>query len=119
MLNPARMPDGNTAALARHEAEESRREQFVDQAQQRRAALVSEFIADDGAKHDDRLKELLADLAGGDGEFLHALQRGDLARMRKLFLDHVDFYDGDEIVQDAADALENHVPCRCRGECCC
>lgn len=119
MTTIAEMPDGNTAALRKYEADQYRRDSLLDRAESRRKELVEDFFNDEQAKNDDKLQETLADLVAGDSEFLHALQRGDLPRMRKLMVDAVDAAYGDEIVDKYAQALEEDRPCRCRGDCTC
>lgn len=91
------MIDGNTAALKRKMA------QVMAEADRKR--LVAKCAADLSGKNDSRLRDYLADLAAEDGEFLHALQRGDVARMQSLFRDAVDFRCGDDLVNDEANRL--------------
>ncbi len=98
------MADGATAALRIKMRDDDRAEEFMVMAQADRKRLVSEYINDQ--KNDSRLRDYLADLAAEDGEFLHALQRGDSARMQKLFSDAIDFRVGDELVDAEAHRLE-------------
>lgn len=113
------MPDGNTAALRSHESGQDRNDTLLDRAEAERAALIETFMLDEHSKNESKLTETLADLAGGDTEFLHALQRGDLPRMRKLFLDAIDVTFGDDIVDDRAQEIGEERPCQCRGDCTC
>jgi len=98
------MPDGNSAALARYERDQARGERAMDEAQAERAELVKDFIY--STKHESDVLSTLADLAGGDAEFLHALQRGDAVRMMKLLRDAVDKYHGDDLVDERAHEIQ-------------
>lgn len=126
------MPDGNTAALRVYEAEQARGQKFQDAAERDRERLVFEKLADMKA---DELAELMSGI--NDPEMNTCLQRivvaqrGQLderdretivsaaCRISKLLLDNVDFVYGDELVEKQANAIEEHVPCQCRGDCTC
>lgn len=112
------MPDGNTVALRQYEAHMDADDQLMTIASAKRRELVAGFIADMSGKNDAALRDYLADLAAEDGEFLHALQRGDLTRMQALFRDAVDFRRGDDLVDAELQLLKAEKPCRCRGETC-
>lgn len=116
------MADGNSAALKLHEASEARRESFLDRAEAKRAELVESLFLDESGKNDAKLRDVLADLAGGDPEFLHSIQRGGMvgmARLQKLFLDALDFTYGDDLVDAEAEQIEQAKRCTCRGDCTC
>lgn len=131
------MPDGNTAALRAHEAEQDRRAKSRDAAGSDFRRLLADYIADCDQKHEERLQELLTEAVGDNKAFLHCLQRilviaqrpitpesqeritTAALRMLKLFVDQVDTHEGDDILNREADALDAHVPCRCRGDCYC
>ena len=132
----AAMPCGVTADLRAHEAQEERNDRLMTIAEARRPQLVGEFIADPESKNQDALLNHLADLAAGDATFLHGLQRihaiaaqpitpeaekriaSTALSMLRLFRDHVDTHEGEDLVQDEADTVEAEIPCRCRGEDC-
>jgi hypothetical protein len=102
--------DGNLAALRRYEREQAEGERLLELAEATRAQLVADYIADEAGKHELTLLDYLADLAGGDPEFLHALQRGDAKRMQQLFRDVIDRYLGDELVEECAQRMERDEP---------
>ena len=87
----------------RYEREQAEGEALMEQAQAERGSLITEFL--DERKNELSVMASLADVAGGDPEFLHALQRGDITRMRKLLRDNVDFAYGDDLVSKRADEL--------------
>jgi hypothetical protein len=97
------MPCSNTAALRKYEAEQDRNDELMTIASAKRRQLVRDYI--NSQQYERDLRDYLADLAAEDGEFLHALQRGDVTRMQKLFEDAVDFRKGDELVAAEADLL--------------
>jgi len=74
-------------------------------AEAKRSELVKNFINDFNSENERDLLDHLGDLAGGDAEFLHALQRGDATRMQTLFHNHIDFYLGRDLVNDEAELL--------------
>ena len=131
------MADGNTAALREKMAQDDRNDRLMTIAEARRPQLVGEFIADAESKNQDALLNHLADLAAGDATFLHGLQRihaiaahplrdeskdrivTTALAMLRLFQNHIDIHEGDDLVQAEANAIETDVPCRCRGDCTC
>ena len=96
------MPDGNTLAATKYDTWQAEGEEFIEQAEQERERLVLEFM--DDPKKEREVMECLADVAG-DSEFLHAMQRSDVPRMRKLLADAVDRVYGDEVVVLRANEL--------------
>ena len=98
------MADGASAALRIKMRDDDRAETFMCMARADRKRLVSDYINEQ--KNEARLRDYLADLAAEDGEFLHALQRGNVKRMQKLFSDAIDFRVGDELVDQEAHRLE-------------
>lgn len=113
------MPDGNTAALRAHEARMDADDRLMEIAEAKRWELVRARLRDESNAHQSELMDYLADLAGSDPEFLHALQRGDATRMTQLYEDAINTRCGDELVRAEADLLAAEKPCRCRGETCC
>lgn len=103
------MPDSNSAALYRKMREEDQYDYYLTIAEADRKRLVSEFVADSSGKHDAELRDYLADLAAEDGEFLHALQRGDINRMQTLFRDAIDFRCGEDLVNEEAERLQHET----------
>ena len=89
--------------LRRYEREQADGEALMEQAQAERQSLISDFM--DERKNEREVMDSLADVAGGDPEFLHALQRGDCARAMKLLRDNVDFTYGDDLVSKRATEL--------------
>lgn len=112
------MPDGNSAALARKMRDDDRDDSLMTIAEAKRWKLVRARLADESNSHQSELMDYLADLAGTDPEFLHALQRGDATRMQQLYEDAINARCGDELVQAEAALLAAEKPCRCRGETC-
>lgn len=136
-MSQTAMPDGNTAALRTHEAEQDRRAKSYDASAGDFPRLLADYIADCDQEHEERLQELLTEAVGDNKAFLHCLQRIHVIaqrpitpesqerittaalRMLKLFSDQVDVHEGDDILNRAADALDAQTPCRCRGDCYC
>lgn len=87
----------------RYEREQAEGEKLMDEAQAERPQLITDFL--DDRKNEREVMDSLADVAGGDPEFLHALQRGDVERMKKLLRDNVEFVYGDDLVTKRAGEL--------------
>ena len=98
------MRDPVIADLARHEREQAEGERLLEMAAARRGELVAAFIED--GRHETTLLDCLADLAAGDAEFLHALQRGDIKCMQRLFREKIDRCEGDDLVDEEAQRME-------------
>jgi len=90
--------------LRRYDREQAEGEELMDMAEAKRSELVREYMADDAKKNERSLLDILGDTSC-DAEFLHALQRGDVGRMQKLFRDQIDHCMGDELVQLEAQRL--------------
>lgn len=130
------MPDGAIAALRQHEAERDRRDRSRAMAEAKSEQLVDDWLQDHDAAS---VEELIAQLMARDPQMLTMLRRllaatakgrnlsNELNRdavivpavaMCSLIRNEVDRVHGDDLIERAADALDE-PPCRCRGDCTC
>ena len=131
------MPDGNSAALRIYEAQQDKRQASYDLADAYRTKLVDTWLQD-GDKAS--AEELIAELMARDPYILTLLRRmlnltakgvslgkeanrdalvGISATLCTMIRQEADRVHGDDLVEKEADAIDEHVPCRCVGDCYC
>lgn len=131
------MPDGNTAALRRYEAEQDAGAAVMEQAEAKRDELVENFLQSGDTAS---VEELIGELLYRDPQVLTLLRRmlvatqktrslGNDANREAVLVPAValcsliraegDRVHGGELVDKEADAITEDVPCRCRGDCTC